>query len=509
MLKLLFPTILVELILVNLKAIRVGHSPPMSPRSATLSSPSSVAGRPAGTQGRHAPSADLIRRFDIAGPRYTSYPTADRFVEAFGATDYERWLDIRAQSVVKSPLSVYAHIPFCQSVCYYCACNKIATRDRSRGTEYVDDLLLELKLYTDRIGSGHPVSQMHLGGGTPTFLERADMRRLIEGMEHALRFTSDAERSIEIDPRTIDIEGLRELRDLGFNRVSFGVQDFDPAVQASVHRVQSTEQVFSLTRAAREIGFTSINVDLIHGLPRQNLDTFRQTLETLADLRPDRVAVYGYAHLPERFKPQRRINVVELPPAADKLEMMRLAIDFLADHGYEHIGLDHFALPDDALATAQRMGLLHRNFMGYTTQPDCDMLGLGVSAIGRVGPTYGANARTLEAWRDAVRGGTLPIDRGFELNRDDMLRRFVIMSMMCNGSISFSAIERDYLVEPAVVFRDEIDRMREMQSLGLVTVDKEGITATPLGRFFVRPIAMAFDRYLRTALTHGKYSRVL
>jgi oxygen-independent coproporphyrinogen-3 oxidase len=380
-----------------------------------------------------APRAALIERFDVAGPRYTSYPTSDRFVEAYDASSLDCWLGQRAAVGWHQPLSVYVHVPFCASVCYYCACNKIVTKDRGRGRAY----------------------------------------------------------------------------DQRFNRLSFGVQDFDADVQAAVHRVQSTEQVFELTRAARELGFESVNVDLIHGLPRQTEATFRRTLETLVDLRPDRVAVYGYAHLPERFKPQRRIHTVELPPARDKLAMMRMAIQTLTESGYAYIGMDHFALPEDTLAVAQRRGMLHRNFMGYTTQPDCDMIGLGVSAIGRMGASYAQNFRTLDEYCDAVRAGRLPIHRGYELSRDDMLRRSAIMSIMCGGEVSFAALECSFLVDPKLAFSQELGRLREFQDLGLVRVDQDGIAVTAQGRYFVRAIAMVFDRYLRSAMQSGAYSRVL
>jgi len=400
-------------------------------------------------------------------------------------------------------------VPFCQSVCYYCACNKIVTRDRSRGVAYVDDLLREVELYAQRLGRREPVSQMHFGGGTPTFLDNAALQTVIEGLERVFSFTPNAERSIEVDPRTVDVARLRALHDQRFNRLSFGVQDFDETVQQAVHRVQSTEQVFELTGAARDIGFESVNVDLIYGLPKQSEASFRQTLTTLARLRPDRVAVYGYAHLPERFKPQRRIHSADLPSAHDKLAMMRMAIQMLTEQGYVFIGMDHFALPDDALAVAQRRGMLHRNFMGYTTQPDCDMLGLGVSAIGRMGPSYAQNFRTLDEYCDAVRAGRLPIARGCELTRDDMLRRSAIMSIMCSGEVSFAALENSYMVDPKLAFNEEIGRLREFQDLGLVRVDQDGITVTPQGRFFVRPIAMVFDRYLRSAMQRASYSRVL
>ncbi len=459
--------------------------------------------------GSIAPRAELIERFDVAGPRYTSYPTADRFVEAFDASNLDQWLRQRASLGWRQPLSVYVHVPFCASVCYYCACNKIVTKDHSRGRPYVDDLLREVELYGERLGRREPVSQLHFGGGTPTFLDGATLQAAIDGLERVFTFPENAERSIEVDPRTVDVARLRELHDQRFNRLSFGVQDFDADVQQAVHRVQSTEQVFELTRAAREIGYESINVDLIYGLPKQTESSFRRTLDTLAALRPDRVAVYGYAHLPQRFKPQRRIHEAELPSAHDKLSMMRTAIQSLTEHGYVYIGMDHFALPDDALAVAQRRGMLHRNFMGYTTQPDCDMIGLGVSAIGRMGPCYAQNARTLDEYADAVRAGRLPIVRGCELSRDDMLRRSAIMSIMCSGEVSFAALENTFLVDPKLAFSDELGRLREFQDLGLVRVDAESITVTPQGRFFVRPIAMVFDRYLRSALQRASYSRVL
>ena len=456
-----------------------------------------------------APDARLIERFDTTGPRYTSYPTADRFAEDFDDRALEAWLRRRASTVGHAPLSVYVHVPFCESVCWYCACNKIATRDRRRGVAYVEDLTREIGLYAARLSRREPVSQLHLGGGTPTFLDDAALRTLVDALERGFAFTAGAERSIEVDPRTVDAERLRALARLRFDRLSFGVQDFDADVQRAVHRVQSTAQVFELTRAARDIGFASINVDLIHGLPRQTASSFGRTLDTLCELRPDRVAVYGYAHLPERFKPQRRIDAGALSGAGERVAMMRAAAGRLGAEGYVHIGMDHFALPGDALAVAQRRGTLHRNFMGYTTQPDCDMLGLGVSAIGRMGPCYAQNHRTLDEWADAVRGGRLPIARGIELDRDDMLRRSTIMAIMCGGEVSFAALESGYLVDPRRVFAEELRELRELEALGLVRVDADGIAVTGTGRFFVRPVAMTFDRYLRAARRRAGCSSVL
>jgi oxygen-independent coproporphyrinogen III oxidase len=461
------------------------------------------------------PRTDLIERFDVAGPRYTSYPTADRFVEAFDHAALDSWLRQRASVPWSQPLSVYVHVPFCESVCYYCACNKVVTRNHGRGEQYVDDLLREIALYGARLGRPEPVSQLHFGGGTPTFLSDASLQRVLDGLETIFTFTPNAERSIEVDPRTVDENRMRQLSAQGFNRVSFGVQDFDPQVQQAVHRVQATERVFELTRTARALGFESVNVDLIYGLPKQTQQSFAQTLETLAALRPDRIALYGYAHLPERFKPQRRIHTEELPGAHEKIAMLRTAIDRLGREGYDYIGMDHFALPEDALAVAQRRGLLHRNFMGYTTQPDCDMLGLGVSSIGRVGASYAQNHRTLQEWSDAVRAGRLPVARGKELTRDDLIRRNVIMSIMCNGEVSFAALEKAWLIDPRLAFHEEIGRLQEFRDLGLLDVDTDGIRLTPQGRFFARPVAMVFDRYLRSAIARqadGKvasYSRVL
>ncbi|HVL58286.1 MAG TPA: oxygen-independent coproporphyrinogen III oxidase [Burkholderiaceae bacterium] len=455
------------------------------------------------------PRPELIARFDVAGPRYTSYPTADRFVEAFDAASLDHWLAQRANSPWSPPLSIYAHIPFCASVCYYCACNKIVTRDRSRALSYVQTLRREISLYRDRLGRREPYGHLHLGGGTPTFVDDDSLAALLAAVDQAFAPTPQAERSIEIDPRSVDPQRLRRLAAMGFDRVSFGVQDFDPQVQRAVHRVQPTETVFELTRVAREVGIASVNVDLIYGLPRQTMASFARTLRTLVELRPDRIALYGYAHLPERFKPQRRIDPSELPAASDKVGMMRLAVSTLTESGYRYIGLDHFALPTDALAIAQRRGVLNRNFMGYTTHPDADIVGLGVSAIGRIGACYSQNHRGIDDWRDNIDAGTLPVARGCELSRDDMIRRAVIMAIMCHGEVSFDALHASFLIEPRLLLHDEIGRLKEMQALGLVVIDDDSIRVTDQGRFFLRPIAMVFDRYLRDTLQRGKFSRVL
>ena len=331
---------------------------------------------------------DLLRRFDVAGPRYTSYPTADRFIEAFTDADYGLALEQRfgAGSRV-APMSVYVHIPFCESLCYYCACNKVITKHHERGAQYLGYLEREIALHTERIGKGQPVGQLHLGGGSPTFLSDAELGGLMALLRANFRFTPEAEISIEVDPRTVDAKRIEAIAAMGFNRLSFGVQDFDPAVQKAVHRVQDTEQVFSLVAAARAQGMQSVNVDLIYGLPQQTPSSFDRTLAELARLRPDRVALYAYAHLPTRFKPQRRIDALQLPGAGQKVTMLARSLQAMQEAGYVYVGMDHFALPQDALAVAKRQGRLHRNFQGYSTQPDCDLIALGVSSIGSVGPT--------------------------------------------------------------------------------------------------------------------------
>jgi oxygen-independent coproporphyrinogen-3 oxidase len=392
-------------------------------------------------------SPDLLRRFDVAGPRYTSYPTADRFVEAFGAADYVQALAQRRDAAMPLPLSLYVHLPFCESLCYYCACNKIVTRQKGRAATYLRYLAREAALHTAVLGRGQGVSQLHLGGGTPTFLADAELSELMALLRTHFAIAPGAECSIEVDPRTVDGARLRHLAVLGFNRISFGVQDFDPQVQQAVHRVQPYEQVAALMEEARAIGFESINVDLIYGLPRQTAASFARTLAQVRELRPDRIALYGYAHLPERFKPQRRIVPAELPVAADKVGMLSQALAAFLGAGYVYVGMDHFALPTDALAVAQRQGRLHRNFQGYSTQPDCDLVALGVSAIGRIGPTYSQNAKTLEEYCDLLDQGRLPVVRGLALGRDDLARRAVIMALMCQGEIEFETIEQAWLLD--------------------------------------------------------------
>lgn len=453
----------------------------------------------------------LLRRYDVPGPRYTSYPTADRFVEAFTSTQYEAALVQRRSGPAARalPLSVYVHIPFCESLCYYCACNKIITKNHEKAVSYLHYLAREVELLVARIGLGQNISQLHLGGGSPTFLTDTQLTELMVMLRRNFNFAPGGEYCVEIDPRTVDAQRLRHLAQLGFNRLSFGVQDFDPLVQKAVHRVQPAQQVFALVEAARAQGFESINVDLIYGLPRQTPQSFDRTLNQIESLRPDRIAAYAYAHLPERFKSQRRISSEELPSAADKLSMHTHTLNRLKAAGYVYVGMDHFALPDDALAVAKRQGRLHRNFQGYSTQPDCDLIGLGVSAIGRIGATYCQNAKTLEEYADLLDQGLLPTVRGLALTRDDLVRRAVIMALMCQGEVQFESIELGFLVDFRTLFAKELQELAALEQEGLVTLDDVGIHVTSLGWHVVRAVAMVFDRYLQTDHNRARFSKII
>jgi oxygen-independent coproporphyrinogen-3 oxidase len=353
------------------------------------------------------------------------------------------------------------------------------------------------------------VTQLHLGGGSPTFLSDDELRELMGMLRRNFTLAPDGEYSIEVDPRTIDASRLDTLAELGFNRLSFGVQDFDPEVQKAVHRVQPAEQVFALVAAARERNFDSINVDLIYGLPQQNPESFDRTLAQVVELRPERIALYAYAHLPERFKPQRRISTVEIPSGAAKVAMLARSMAAFIGAGYVYVGMDHFALPTDALAIAKRQGRLHRNFQGYSTQPDCDLIGLGVSSIGRIGATYSQNAKTMEEYCDYLDQGRFPVVRGLGLSRDDLVRRAVIMALMCQGEVLFESIELAYLVEFRTYFVAEMEALHKLAEQGLVTTSDTGIQVTPMGWFFVRAVAMVFDRYLQTDRTRARFSKII
>jgi oxygen-independent coproporphyrinogen-3 oxidase len=458
---------------------------------------------------QHVISEDLLKAYDIPGPRYTSYPTADRFVEAFGADQMRAVLAQRHNQRSASPLSLYIHVPFCESVCYYCACNKVVTKHHDKAAEYLHYLSKELDLVAQDLGSGQRISQLHLGGGTPTFLSMDEMDDLMSMVRRQFELVPGGEYSIEIDPRTVSRDRLKHLMLIGFNRLSFGAQDFDPVVQQAVHRVQPYEQVAELMTWAREIGFDSINLDLIYGLPMQTPESFARTLQQVNSLRPDRVALYGYAHLPNRFKPQRRIVEAELPTGANKLHMLSMALDTMLEQGYVYIGMDHFALPSDALAVAKRQGRLHRNFQGYSTQPDCDLIALGVSAIGRVGGTYSQNAKTLEEYYDALDQARLPIVKGITLSREDLIRRSVIMAIMCQGKIDFESFRLGQMVDFPTLFATELQRLAPLIEAGLVQLDDSGLTVTETGWYLVRAIAMVFDAYLQTDLDRARFSKII
>ena len=455
--------------------------------------------------------AALLRRFDVPGPRYTSYPTADRFVEAFGEGDYVQALQQRREHTIARalPLSLYVHVPFCESLCYYCACNKIITRHHDKARRYLEYLALEVRLQSEHLGVGAPVSQLHLGGGTPTFLSDDELTQLMQMLRSAFSFAPQGEYAIEVDPRTMSKARLAHLAALGFNRLSFGVQDFDATVQQAVHRIQPAGQVFDLVGEARRLGFASINVDLIYGLPKQTTESFDRTLAQVCELRPDRIALYAYAHLPTRFKPQRRIHEIDLPAAADKVEMLSRSIAAFDRAGYVYIGMDHFALPADALAIAKRQGRLHRNFQGYSTQPDSDIVALGVSAIGRVGATYSQNGKTLEEYYDLLDHGRLPVVRGLALTRDDVLRRAVIVALMCQGRVDFEAIGLAHLVDFPKYFASELQALGGLQAQGLVRLSPREVEVTAIGWFFVRAVAMVFDRYLQADQARSRFSRII
>ncbi|CAM8634020.1 HemN Coproporphyrinogen III oxidase and related Fe-S oxidoreductases [Burkholderiales bacterium] len=454
-------------------------------------------------------SESLLERYDIPGPRYTSYPTADRFVEAFGPEDLSNALTDRRETRSATALSIYVHIPFCESVCYYCACNKVITKHHSKGAEYLHYLSREVDLITQHLGQGQKVSQLHLGGGSPTFLSDAELGDVMSMLQRNFELVPGGEYSIEIDPRTVTDLRLEHLHRLGFNRLSFGVQDFDPQVQVAIHRVQPRFQVEALMHSARRIGYESINLDLIYGLPLQTPESFERTLDDVILLRPDRVAIYAYAHLPTRFKPQRRINAHELPSPQGKVHMLALAIDRLTEAGYVYIGMDHFALPNDPLAVAKAQGRLHRNFQGYSTQPDCDLVALGVSAIGRIGPTYSQNAKTLEEYYDCIDQGRLPVVRGLALTPEDILRRAVIMAIMCQGKLDFEAIELAFMTDFRRTFAHALARLEPLIQGGLVELDEQGLQVTQSGWMLVRAIAMVFDQYLQSDLDRARFSKIL
>jgi oxygen-independent coproporphyrinogen-3 oxidase len=453
--------------------------------------------------------AELIRRLDRKGPRYTSYPTADRFVDTFTAEDYRRALALRAADTRVRPLSVYVHVPFCESLCYYCGCNKIITRDRAKAERYLGYLEREIDLQAGLLRGRVRVEQLHLGGGTPTFLTIDQIGALVDALRARLDFGPAPEASIEIDPRTVDARAVAGLAAIGFNRMSIGVQDFDPEVQRRINRVQSEEQTAEVIEAGRAHGFRSINVDLIYGLPKQTNASVARTLDRVIALAPHRIAFYNYAHLPAQFKSQRLIAEADLPSAEAKLQMLGAAIRRLTAAGYVHIGMDHFALPDDELAVAQRRGHLHRNFQGYSTHAAHDLLGLGASAIGMMGTSYYQNCRGLKDYYARLARSELPILRGYAMSADDAVRRSVIQALMCQFQVCKDTIRNAWLIDFDTYFAAECQALEAFEAEGMIERDATWITVTPRGRLLIRSICMVFDRYLRADAGQQRYSKVI
>jgi oxygen-independent coproporphyrinogen-3 oxidase len=452
---------------------------------------------------------DLITRYDKAGPRYTSYPTANLFNEQFGLDDY-RDAATRSNFNNPKPLSLYFHIPFCDTVCFYCACNKIVTKRRDRAIPYLEHLHREIAMQGELYDNKRRVDQLHWGGGTPTFLSNEQMQALMTetGRHFSLVDDDSGEYSIEIDPREIDPEGVHFLRSIGFNRLSLGIQDFDPVVQKAVNRIQSEAVTFAAIDAAREAGFKSVSVDLIYGLPFQTADSFIRTLDRVIQADPDRLSVFNYAHLPTLFMPQRRINADDLPSATEKLNILQAVIEYLTNKGYVYVGMDHFAKPDDELVTAQEQGLLYRNFQGYSTHADCDMVAMGVTGISMVDDVYSQNAKDEDSYYAMIDAGRIPVVRGMRLTKDDILRRELITELNCNFRLEIKTFSERYGIDFGSYFKDTLEELAVMQEDGLLDVSNELITVRPAGRLLIRNICMAFDAHLKDK-GEGRFSKVI
>ncbi|MGV8940969.1 MAG: oxygen-independent coproporphyrinogen III oxidase [Lysobacter sp.] len=455
--------------------------------------------------------AALLQRYDRPGPRYTSYPTAPQFSSSFGEEALREAVMASNGDPIPRRLSLYVHVPFCMSPCFYCGCNRIITRDLARGETYLARLYREIAMTAALFDRDREVIQLHFGGGTPNFLSPAQLGEVVDSLRSHFHFSESPKRdlSIELDPRFVKPADIAELAAIGFNRASLGVQDFDPAVQEAVNRIQSVAETVAIIDACRESGMRSVNVDLIYGLPKQSLEGFSKTLDTVIQVRPDRLAVYSYAHLPDLFKAQGQINAEDLPSAEVKLGLLQLAIEKLTAAGYCYVGMDHFALPDDDLATAQDRGGLHRNFMGYTTHADTDLIGLGVSAISHIGDSFSQNPRDLPSWQIALDEGRLPVFRGMRLSEDDQLRADVIQRLMCQGEIPVDALERRYLIDFHEYFADAIAQLQPLVADGLVRVEPGRIIATSRGRLLLRNIAMCFDHYLTKPTASPRFSRAI
>jgi oxygen-independent coproporphyrinogen III oxidase len=453
--------------------------------------------------------APLVAKYDTFGPRYTSYPTADRFTNAVAGDAIAQALATQRDAAGERDLSLYVHVPFCSTICYYCACNKVVTKDHGRSAKYIHYIAREADRIAALSARGSPVRQLHWGGGTPTFLSNDEAGELMRILRKRFEFAPDAECSIEVDPRSANTDTVAALAALGFNRMSLGVQDFDPAVQRSVNRIQSEEETLRILDAARATGFRSVNLDLIYGLPLQTPASFAATLDKVIAAAPDRIALYNYAHVPHLFKPQRRISESDLPSPSEKLVILGSAIDCLRRAGYVYIGMDHFAKPDDELARAQRDGTLHRNFQGYSTRAGCDLIALGISAISHVGDTYWQNVRTLDPYYERLDAGELPGFRGWRLSSDDAVRSDVIQALLCRSALSFAEIEATHGIVFADYFETELEALRPLADDGLVAPASDGIVVTSRGRLLARAVAMVFDRYLREQREGRRYSRVI
>jgi oxygen-independent coproporphyrinogen-3 oxidase len=453
----------------------------------------------------------LFRRYDGAGPRYTSYPTATEFSEHFDPDAFEKHLHNSNESLIPRPLSFYIHLPFCRHLCFFCACNKIVTRDETKALGYLDWLKHEIEILCAKLDTDRRVIQLHLGGGTPTFFQPEQIRQLVDHIQRhtQLPLSDDREWSIEIDPRTVSRDSLKQLHDVGFNRISVGVQDLDTKVQQAIHRTQSPPETIEVINHARDVGFQSVCVDLIIGLPFQTSHSFARTLSRLLFLRPNRFAIFPYAHLPHRFTPQQRILATDLPSAKERLKIFELALRTLTEAGYVHVGLDHFVLPEDPLARAQRNGSLCRNFQGYATLSDCDLIGFGTSAISKLARCYSQNSHDLTKYLGEITHQRLPITRGISLSDDDLIRRRVIEQLMCFGRVDLGLVLESYwdVTEPVDYFPHELSKLIPFANDGLLTLSPDFIIeVTPLGRFLVRAICMVFDRYRNeaTAVSHSR-----
>lgn len=453
---------------------------------------------------------DLIRRYDKSGPRYTSYPTAVQFHVGFTEAEYRVRAKRSNATPTPRPLSLYFHLPFCDTVCFYCACNKVVTKNRKRASQYLGRLHREIAMQGELFDRARIVEQLHWGGGTPTFISHDEIRELMNVTREHFRLRDDdqGEYGIEVDPREVRPETLALLRSLGFNRLSMGVQDFEPVVQKAVNRIQSEAETFAVLAQARALGFRSISMDLIYGLPHQTVESFGRTLDKIIGAGPDRLSVFNYAHLPEMFKPQRYIRAEDLPSPQEKLDILQLTIERLTQAGYVYIGMDHFARPDDELAVAQRNGTLYRNFQGYSTHAECDLIGLGMTSIGMVGDCYSQNQRTLEDYYAALDAGGLPVMRGITLDADDKLRRAIITQLICHFALDYGAVESVYGIRFADYFGPELNDLRVMQQDGLLELNATSIRVLPAGKLLIRNICMVFDRYLRQKESQ-RFSKVI